>query len=131
MFDGFGCWCRPSTSPWHYDFMQNCQQQMFCSETLFSSSLETSWYEHIYSNISRTINSNKTLTPILPSFPFYTSSITRKMKVFIKNIGQEWVNLFRDNVPIYSLHEKWSFSLRISSVNLTKSVVSCELGHIY
>ena len=30
-----------------------------------------------------------------------------------------------------SLHKKQSFPLRISSVNLTKSPVFCEFGHIY
>ena len=30
-----------------------------------------------------------------------------------------------------SLHQKWSFSLRISSVNVTKFEVSCGFGHIY
>ena len=30
-----------------------------------------------------------------------------------------------------SLHEKWSFPLRTSSVNVTKSAVSCVFGHIY
>ena len=29
------------------------------------------------------------------------------------------------------LHKKQSFSLRISSVNVTKSAVSCGFGHIY
>ena len=29
------------------------------------------------------------------------------------------------------MHKKWSFPLRISSVNVTKSAVSCEFGHIY
>ena len=29
------------------------------------------------------------------------------------------------------LHKKWSFTLRISSVNMTKSTVSCGFGHIY
>ena len=29
------------------------------------------------------------------------------------------------------LHKKWSFPLRISWVNVTKSVVSCGFGHIY
>ena len=31
----------------------------------------------------------------------------------------------------FSLHTKWSFPLRISSVNVTKSAVSCGFGHIY
>ena len=29
------------------------------------------------------------------------------------------------------LHKKWSFLLRISSANVTKSAVSCRFGHIY
>ena len=33
---------------------------------------------------------------------------------------------------LYSfIQKKWSFPLRISSVNVTKSAVSCEFGHIY
>ena len=30
-----------------------------------------------------------------------------------------------------SLHKKWSFPLRISSINVTESAVSCEFSHIY
>ena len=30
-----------------------------------------------------------------------------------------------------TLHKKWSFLLRISSVNVTKSTGKCEFGHIY
>ena len=30
-----------------------------------------------------------------------------------------------------ALHKKWSFSLRISFVNVTKSTVSCGFGQIY
>ena len=32
---------------------------------------------------------------------------------------------------LHTLHQKGSFPLRISSVNVTKSVVSCGFGHIY
>ena len=31
----------------------------------------------------------------------------------------------------WPLHKKWSFPLRISSINVTKSVVSCGFRHIY
>ena len=31
----------------------------------------------------------------------------------------------------FALHKKRSFPLRISSVNVTKSAVSCGFGHIY
>ena len=49
-------------------------------------------------------------------------------------------NLFTETKKIWfwvaagenlSLHEKWSFPLRVSSVNVTKSIVSCGFGHIY
>ena len=30
-----------------------------------------------------------------------------------------------------TLHKKWSFPLRISSINVTKSAVSCGFGYIY
>ena len=30
-----------------------------------------------------------------------------------------------------ALHKKWSFPLKISSENVTKSGVSCGFGHIY
>ena len=33
--------------------------------------------------------------------------------------------------PINALHKKWGLPLRISSVNVTKSAVSCVFGHIY
>ena len=32
---------------------------------------------------------------------------------------------------LLTLHKKWSFPLRISSVHVTKSAVSCGFGHIY
>ena len=32
---------------------------------------------------------------------------------------------------VFTMHKKWSFPFRISSVNVTKSAVSCGFGHIY
>ena len=43
-------------------------------------------------------------------------------------------NIIRHYFPLYehlTLHKKWSFPLRISSVNVTKSAASCGFGHIY
>ena len=37
---------------------------------------------------------------------------------------------FIDNETVL-LHKKWSFPLRISSINVTQSAVSCGFGHIY
>ena len=37
---------------------------------------------------------------------------------------------FKDKTRLLPLHKKWTFPLRISSVNVTKSAVSCGFGHI-
>ena len=37
----------------------------------------------------------------------------------------------KDTFKFHALHKKWSFPLRISPVNVTKSAVSCGFGHIY
>ena len=42
----------------------------------------------------------------------------------------EGENKVKANVSI-TLHKKWSYQLRISSVNVTKSAVSYGFGHIY
>ena len=36
----------------------------------------------------------------------------------------------RDTKLKLTLHKKWSFPLRISSVNVTKSAISCGFGYI-
>ena len=34
-------------------------------------------------------------------------------------------------IKIITLHKKWNFSLRLSSVNVTKSAGNCGFDHIY
>ena len=43
----------------------------------------------------------------------------------------DWWNYFLSDKSKNTLHKKRSFPLRISSVNLTKSPVSREFGHMY
>ena len=43
-------------------------------------------------------------------------------------INYQWLSLLHSQW--LSIHKKWSFPLRISSVNVTKSAVSCGFGHI-
>ena len=44
----------------------------------------------------------------------------------------EWQNHAPVSINyIVSLHKKWSFPLKISSVNVTKSAGTCAFGHIY
>ena len=59
-------------------------------------------------------------------FPIFVLKLqSRKVWVFILHFFESWV------IKYYTLHEKWRFSLIISSVNLTKSAVSCGFCHIY
>ena len=41
-----------------------------------------------------------------------------------------WV-WYKDFVQCAVLHKKWGFSLKIYSVNVTKSAGNCGFGHIY
>ena len=47
------------------------------------------------------------------------------LKFYWKYLFLFWV------ISAYTLHKKWSFPLRISSVNVTKSEGNCGFGHIY
>ena len=49
---------------------------------------------------------------------------------FAKDITQQSSKLFTAFLDV-ALHKKWSFPLRISSVNVTKSEISYGFGHIY
>ena len=40
-------------------------------------------------------------------------------------------NVWRMAIILYSPNKQWSFPWRISSVNMTKSTVSCGFGHTY
>ena len=40
-------------------------------------------------------------------------------------------NLWGSNRPVCTVYKKWSFLLRIFSINVTKSAVSSGFGHIY
>ena len=61
--------------------------------------------------------------------------------MLVTPLDQDVENIFhqvstRQNLPrsikaCLFLHKKWSFPLRISSVNVTKSVGNCGFGHIY
>ena len=54
--------------------------------------------------------------------------ISQPFKLFIPNIGDLTILYFYNNL---SLQKKWSFPLRTSAVNVTKSPVSCGFGHIF
>ena len=46
------------------------------------------------------------------------------------NSCESWIRFLRPS-NVVSLHKKWSFPLRISSINVTKSTGNCEFGQIY
>ena len=45
------------------------------------------------------------------------------------NIPKKQHKYRKDDKLLWRLHKKWIFPLRISSVNVTKSPVSCGFGH--
>ena len=70
--------------------------------------------------------------------PFLQNSSRRlllplKKKTFKGNKNNQTPFITKElRKEIYTtLHKKWSFPLRVSSVNVTKSAVACGFGHIY
>ena len=52
-----------------------------------------------------------------------------KWKIYQMIYARDQVLLFTEKeLPV---HQKWGFPLRISSVNVAKSAVSCGFGHIH
>ena len=65
-------------------------------------------------------------------FVTFESTSVRMLVMKLQVFGEERQYYARfDLLPNHSLHKKWNFPLRISSVNMTKSVVSCGVRHIY
>ena len=53
-------------------------------------------------------------------------------KLWIQTLFTQWLLVLFTNVnPFWALHKKWSFPLRISVVNVTKSTGNCGFGHVY
>ena len=58
----------------------------------------------------------------------YINSLTKELNPELtKTSSMDWQKL----VKATTLHRRWSFPLSISSVNVTKSAVSCRFAHIY
>ena len=53
-----------------------------------------------------------------------------KFVLNLKYIHSKMLSGLRKFVPKISMHKKWSFSLRVSSVNVTKSAGNCGFSHI-
>ena len=60
-----------------------------------------------------------------------TYMLERRLSVTLSKMAVLKDFLVNGQFLIYSLHEKQSFSLRISSINVAKSEGNCGLGHIY
>ena len=62
-------------------------------------------------------------------FQIFKNSFFRE---HLRTIASELKKLFFIlNLLNDALHKKWSFPLKISSVNVTKSAGNCGFGHIY
>ena len=67
-------------------------------------------------------------------FPSYLCSNAQTNKLLVRRIIIRWINCWNiclEIIMFFSLHKKWSFLLRISSVNATKSAGNCGFGHVY
>ena len=74
--------------------------------------------------------------PNLPKFSYTRVNIFLILRVHMReNIAQEIrpqrSKSFAKKIFPNSLHKKWSFLLRTSPVNVTKSVVSSRFGYVY
>ena len=58
------------------------------------------------------------------------TSICQTTDLIELNNSGVYSSFFRPELYL-TLDKKWSFPLKISSVNVTKSAVSCGIGHIY
>ena len=74
----------------------------------------------------------------LNSWNIFTSRfLSRNQTIFVFKTGIKfnknsmWIDKESNSSWTWTLHKKWSFPLRISSVNVTKSVASCGFSHIY
>ena len=96
--------CFEQGNPWLYRFTFN----RVCDMIITHSSKLYCWFTlyTIYSRIHLRFNR-------MEQFQSRLARIGSKQFLFI------------------SLHKKWSFLLRISSVNVTKSAGNCGFGHIY
>ena len=75
-------------------------------------------------------NHNSNMVCLLLRFTEYKINHLPRYWYIYCNILYVWNNI--PNVTIRpSLHKKWSFSLRVSSVYVTRSTVSCQFSHVY
>ena len=63
--------------------------------------------------------------------PSWKSWVLNKSEVHRSTSAHEDTTWARREIPVvhFSLHKKWSFPLRVSSVNVTKYTGNCEFGH--
>ena len=70
------------------------------------------------------------LVRIFPYSDWIRTRITQNTDTFYSVINtKDFIR--NDSNEDEKLHKKWSFPLRISPINVTKSTVSCGFGHIY
>ena len=61
----------------------------------------------------------------------YASDVLILPNLLASQICKCIIDAFTQPHALIWMHKKWSFPWRISSVNMTKSAVSCGVGHIY
>ena len=106
-----------------YIYMNKVKSSFFENWTVLQN---LSWGQCL--NLYHQITSERTwkmLCDLYNSFPLELN----RLKFISWLITEMFSLIFKDLVV--TLHKKWSFTLKISSVNVTKSADICRFGHIY
>ena len=70
--------------------------------------------------------------PFLENFAQISNCLLKLQKIKLgTSTNSNMQNFKYDDGDFVSMYKKWSFPLRISSVNVTKSAGNCGFGHIY
>ena len=87
--------------------------------------------EHSTTLISTTNRSNMILCMVRNSGPIFLHNCCTRITYFYRAEETVYMTLLFLWSGVYPLPKQWSFSLQISSVNMTTSAGNCGFGHIY
>ena len=130
------CWCLQIIYCWYQikEYENYSVLDPFLAAGLFQCHLKTLilCFQGVWKEISDMKRVNVT------KFTVYAWEKTSNEKLVNQRRTLDTIRYLRLSVSrkyasslIFTLHKKWSFPLRIFSVNVTKSEGNCEFGHIY
>ena len=101
----------------------NSQLNIFCSLQLYVKDTSVVIFVKVFKDF---FHRPKLVSSFWITFLFKVQKFWRDVKGHLQQHTSENFQLH-----LQTLHKKWSFPLRISTVSVTKSAVFCGFGHIY